>query len=79
MPRSIRAKFRVDRAGMEQGTEIIYASPVTDGSYAMEFWEATPSGALELWINNPSAHGFFQEGREFYADFTPCEPDETED
>lgn len=37
------------------------------------FWEATPSGKLEMQITNPGAFGFFGIGQEYYLDFTLAE------
>lgn len=35
------------------------------------FWDATPSGLIEMSINNPTAFDFFAKrmGKEFYIDF----------
>jgi len=32
------------------------------------FWQATPSGTLELSISNPDAAGFFETGVEYYVE-----------
>tara|TARA_R100001143_G_scaffold63314_1_gene69676 strand:- start:3370 stop:3636 length:267 start_codon:yes stop_codon:yes gene_type:complete len=37
------------------------------------FWEASPSGALELCCANPAAVEQFKLGGEYYLDFTPAE------
>ena len=34
------------------------------------FWDATPSGSLQMSINNPNAFDFFREGKEYYLDFS---------
>lgn len=34
--------------------------------------EATPSGSLSMHINNPGAFGAFEQGREYFLDFTPA-------
>lgn len=34
------------------------------------FWNATPSGQLQMTINNPEAFGHFKSGRAYYLDFT---------
>lgn len=36
------------------------------------FWDATPSGSIHLQINNPSGFAHFQEGKEYYVDFSKC-------
>ena len=38
-----------------------------------EFWEATPSGKIELGVINLAAALPFDLNREFYVDFTPAE------
>ena len=36
------------------------------------FWDATPSGSITLWINNPAGFATFEVGKEYYVDFTPA-------
>lgn len=36
------------------------------------FWEATPSGVIELGVINPEAWQVFELGKEFYVDFAPA-------
>lgn len=38
-----------------------------------KFWNASPSGSLELGTVNPEAWSAFQLGKEYYLDFTPAE------
>lgn len=38
------------------------------------FWDATPSGTLELQTINPKAWRYFELGQEFYIDFKPVPP-----
>lgn len=68
----------------EQGRDVwgpvekwtLEASPVyANGDPAHEnskFWEATPSGRLELGTINPAALEGFDLGSEFYVDLTPA-------
>lgn len=37
-----------------------------------QFWEATPSGEVVLYIKNGEAAKQFVEGKEYYIDFTPA-------
>lgn len=37
-----------------------------------KFWDASPSGELNLWIKNPAAAAVFHEGKEYYLDFIPA-------
>lgn len=37
------------------------------------FWDATPSGSLQLGVVNPEAWKHFEIGKAYYLDFTPAE------
>lgn len=37
------------------------------------FWKATPTGSMELQINNPDIVGFFKTGKKYWIDLTPVE------
>lgn len=36
------------------------------------FTKATPWGEIRLGIDNPEAMKQFEEGKQYYVDFTPC-------
>jgi hypothetical protein len=36
------------------------------------FWQASPSGSLQLGVVNKAAWDHFELGREYYVDFTPA-------
>lgn len=36
------------------------------------WWDATPSGELTMWINNPAAFGKLEGGKEYFIDITPA-------
>ena len=38
-----------------------------------KFSTATPSGSMEMTINNPSLEGFFEPGRHYYLDVIPVD------
>ena len=38
-----------------------------------KFWDASPSGKLELGMINPEAAAYFKIGKEYYIDFTASE------
>jgi hypothetical protein len=38
-----------------------------------KFWDASPSGSLQLGCINPEAYSQFEIGKEYYLDFTPAE------
>lgn len=46
-----------------------------EGSANKEWAKATPSGSLELTIDNPGAHGRLKPGMFVYVDLIPCERD----
>lgn len=78
---SIRAKVRVvsitdnvTPAGSVHGSNVRLV-PVMDGSPENKTWaKYTPSGHIELFIDNPAAVSEFREAHEFYVDFTPVAP-----
>ncbi len=37
------------------------------------FWEATPSGSIQLGVVNQAAWGNFEIGKEYFVDFSPAE------
>ena len=81
----IRGKFRcqsvqehTDQQGGEveptKYSEYVTLFPVTghagESAENKTFWKATPSGKLELSVDNPEAWGHFQEGGEYFIDIT---------
>ena len=71
----VRAKFRLDKV---DGGEIqlfpVYSEDPNHENKA--FWDATPGGSIQLFIQNPKAIQFFAQagnGAEFYIDFTKAE------
>jgi len=80
MEKVMRAKMQVQAVTPAYGeTEILKAFPVCgkfdqDGnSEDNTFARFTPSGSLELHINNPDLKGKIQPGQVFYVDFTLVE------
>lgn len=72
----VRAKFRVSYIARAEGYERISMHPVysSDPDSENAKWsKATPAGLFEMHINNPAALGQFEEGKEYYIDFTPAE------
>lgn len=48
-------------------------TPVSSGSPEnTPFWDATPSGSLQLGVVNQEAWKEFELGKEYYLDFTPA-------
>lgn len=54
--------------------QTIKLTPVTSGSGENKsFYEATPSGSIELGTVNEAAAKSFELGKAYYIDFTPAE------
>lgn len=78
-----RCKFVVEettigRTGVPTKLKLaaVYPDPVKDGYSHDEnhaFFNATPYGSIELWIQNPHGAELFQPGAAFYVDFTKVE------
>lgn len=76
----IRAKFNVSEvadlrysAGEGKNRErikmnAVYATGAPEAEN-VSFAKATPSGTVELLVDNPEVFGFFEPGREFYVEF----------
>ena len=45
----------------------------TDSPEDREFARATPNARFDLYVDNPAAWGFFQEGKSYYVDISPAE------
>lgn len=76
-PKMVRAKFKVDeirRTKYQQEMHTIVMSPVygnNDPNHEnTKFWNASPSGKLELGCVNMEAAKIFELGEEYYIDFT---------
>lgn len=69
MAKTVRAKFRCITGG-----QMVSMHAVADGSEEnKKFWEATPSGNLDMFISNPEAQDLFEAGKLYYLDFTVAE------
>lgn len=65
----VRAKFSV--SFVDQHNKTVYLAPVYSGSEEnREFFAATPGGQISLYTVNEEALAQFQNGVEFYVDFT---------
>ena len=73
----VRAKFTVSYIEHQENTAGFYRKVILEPRYDSSipedrrFCEATPSGRLEMTINNPAALEQFKPGKQFYVDFTP--------
>jgi len=70
----VRAKFTVEKVAKTRygGTELTL-SPQYDDKIPEDrrFAKATPSGSLQMYIDNPPAAEFFEIGKAYYLDFSP--------
>jgi len=73
----LKAKFVCNTIEKQEGYEgpgKVSLTPVVEGSEENKtFSKYTPAGLLELWIDNPSAEGFFEEGGEYLLDINKSE------
>lgn len=82
---AVKAKFKVSsEQTFEYGGQKLFLNAVVpqiiDGQPEFEnpedesFWNATPSGSMEIQITNPAAAEQFQPGDSFYVTFEKAEP-----
>jgi hypothetical protein len=72
----VRAKFMVTKvATTNYGQKEITLSPQYDNSIEEDrrFAKATPSGTIQLYVDNPPASDYLELGKQFYVDFTKVE------
>lgn len=77
---SVRAKFYITTVAPSHGGKggNVKLTPVYSSDPNHEnktFWDATPNGSIEMYIQNQAAFDFFTEkmGGEYYVDFTRAE------
>ena len=66
---SVKVKFNVSeltKFGNGGGGKVVLMPVVGDSDENREFWKYTPSGKLEMVIDNPEAYKQFEEMGEFY-------------
>lgn len=68
---NVLAKFRVDSVTDFGGdSKSVKLSAVTSGSEENKaFWKWTPTGSIEMTINNPPAANAFKPGKEVLVEF----------
>jgi len=74
----VRAKFNVaeiTRYGNSGGGKVILKPVVGSSEENKRFWNYTPSGTIEMWIDNSEAFNVFEFG-EYYIDFTKADNNE---
>ena len=73
----VRAKFRCNSIELFSsepgGSRNVKLTPVTGGPEASEedkaFWKYTPSGSVQMRIDNPPASELFEIGKTYYLTF----------
>lgn len=66
----VRAKFKA----ISKGDNNVTLQAVTSGSEENEqFWKYTPSGLIQMGIDNKDALEQFEIGKEYYVDFSKAE------
>lgn len=72
---AVRAKFRVSSVTDFGFTKQVKLVAVADDGIPenRRYHKATPSGTIEMTIDNPPASDQFTPGKQFYVDFTPAE------
>ncbi len=76
---TVRAKFTVavvtahaSTSGKTIKLQAIYETSIPEDR---RFYDATPTGSLEMFVNNPVAIERLARGKSFYVDFTPIPVD----
>ena len=56
-------------------THTVHFMPVSgnDSEENRKFWEATPSGKVEIGCAKAETAGLFELGKDYYLDFTPAD------
>ncbi len=76
--KKVRGKFRVvslTEHHWSKSQRIVKLSVEYDTSIPEDqrFFDATPTGQIEMTVNNPAALEFLKLGKTFYVDFVPVE------
>lgn len=69
----LEMKYRVRRSGKFAQNVRLAAQYDSTNAEDISFAEATPSGELKIYVNNPAVVGTFKPGRVYYLDLIPCE------
>jgi hypothetical protein len=65
----VRAKFTV-QSGNEGNTVVLIPQYDPNLPEDQKYSVATPSGRIEMLVDNPPARAFFKPGKAYYVDFT---------
>jgi hypothetical protein len=72
---AVRAKFKCDSKVLTEqgGSEVCrlnFSASHGDGKDNKDWSKWTPAGSLSMTISNPEAFGWFEQGAEYYLDFS---------
>ena len=71
---AVRAKVTcTSLAGNWVHFDTVYEPDETRDAENARFTKATPGGTIQLLIDNPAAREQFEQGKQYYVDFTPAE------
>lgn len=70
----VRAKFT---AQVGEGSTVVLVPDYSASPEDQQFAKATPSGRIEMVVDNPGAREFFRAGKTYYVDFTEAAPPES--
>jgi hypothetical protein len=76
----VRAKMQIQEIVVNEWSDLVKFQCVYGGTTNEEdnsFAKSTPSGKMELQIDNPAVRGFFKPGMQVYVDLTVIEPAKT--
>ena len=70
----VKGKFRVSSVSNVGITKRVKLAAVADDTIPenQRYHKATPSGTIEIKIDNPPAADQFTQGKEFFVEFTPA-------
>lgn len=69
----VRAKFKCIQRDIYGNVKLSAVSSDDPESENKKFWDATPSGTVDMCINVEDTREFFQLGKEYYIDFTEAD------
>lgn len=76
----VRAKFwvsNIESVWEGKATRVLLNAVYSGSEENDKFFEATPAGQIEMTIKNEVAAQLFEQGKEYYVDFTPVAVAET--
>ncbi|TVY09884.1 hypothetical protein [Paenibacillus cremeus] len=66
----VRAKFK---CAFKEGNSVRLEAVISGSEENEQFWKYTPFGQIQMSVDNEKAQEQFEEGKEYYVDFTLAE------